>query len=201
MRFTIKPYFLILGLFNFMYQPAFAEEFHPIVSIGYDFGGDTLLDYTIVKVNDRDVNRKGKITAGNGLTLAIGAYMPILEDVGVQATVGYKIDSRTFVSAYTSFERIPIDLMAVAHLGQHHSLSGGITYHLNPRFTLESSTVNGVDTFDNALGAIAEYTYTVQDSRDGGLKLGIRYTNIRYQLTGSNQSFDGSSVGLILYAY
>ena len=201
MRLTLKPCFLILGLFSFMYQPAYAEGFHPVVSIGYDFGGDTLLDYTVVKVNDRDVNRTGKITAGNGLTLALGAYIPILDNIGVQATVGYKIDSQTFVSAYTSFERVPIDLMAVAHLGQHHSLSGGITYHTNTQFTLESSTANGVDTFDNALGAIAEYTYAVRDSRDGGLKLGIRYTNIRYQLTGSNQSFDGSSVGLILYAY
>ena len=199
MTFKLKPYFLMLGLISFMYQPAYAEGFHPVVSIGYDFGGDTLLDYTVVKVNNRNVNRKGKITAGNGLTLALGAYMPILEDIGLQATVGYKIDSQTFVNGYTSFERVPIDLMAVAHLGQHHSLSGGITYHTNTQFTLESSTVNGVDTFDNALGAIAEYTYAVEDSRNGGLKLGIRFTKIKYTITGSN--YDGSSLGIIFYAY
>jgi hypothetical protein len=194
-------YLLCISLFAFYSASINAQEFHPVVNIGYDFGGDTLLSYTSTNINNPNVKHDGKIKAGNGLTLAIGAYLPVIEYVGLQATVGLKIDSEDFANGYVAFSRTPIDLLLIGHLSEHHSLSAGITYHTNTSFTLESTTVNGTDNFDNALGAIAEYTYAVRDSRDGGLKVGIRYTKITYTPTGSNINLDGSSFGLIFYAY
>lgn len=89
---------MFIGLSFIMFlTPAQASEIHPVVSIGYDLGGATLLDYTVVQVNDRTVNREDKITAGNGLTLSLGAYVPIFEDIALQGTVGLKVDSTTFV--------------------------------------------------------------------------------------------------------
>jgi len=200
MRYKVSSVFFLLSIFLLPAQSS-AAEFHPVVSIGYDSGGDTVLDYTVVKINDRTVNRDDKITAGNGLTLSVGAYMPLLSNIGIQATVGLKIDSATFVDAYIAFSRNPIDLLAIYHLGEHHSFAGGVTYHSGVNFTLESSTQNQKINLDDTVGAIAEYTYAVRDSRDGGLKLGLRYTAINYAEPISNTNTDGSSIGIMLYLY
>ena len=184
-----------------------AGEFHPVVSIGYDVGGDTVFDYTVSTINGRTINRDDKITAGNGLNLAVGAYIPIIDSFGLQATIGLKIDSGSFIDkTYLAFTRNPVDVLGYFHLGEHHNVGIGATYHTGNEFlcTTESTTLTGCNfsfAFDDATGAIAEYNYSVSQNNMGGLKLGLRYTQITYNLSNSTQSFDGSSIGFILYAY
>ncbi len=182
-----------------------AIEIRPVVSIGYDVGGDTLLDYTVISLNGRPISIKDKITAGHGLTLAAGLYVPMMDNIGIQATAGLKIDSATFVDTYLAFSRNPIDVLAIGSFG-HHNFSGGVTFHTGVDFTCTTTDTtltgcNSVTKFDNAWGAIAEYTYAIPENYEGGLKIGLRLTKINYTLSGSTSNFDGSSVGLILYGY
>ncbi len=206
MQNTIRTMITLFTFFLFS-SNANSAEFHPVISIGYDRGGDTILDYTVSTINGRTINLDDKITAGSGLTLAIGAYVPLGEIFGLQGTVGLKVDSGSFLNnTYLAFSRTPYDLVGYYHMGQHHNLGIGATYHTGTSFTCTtdatpSTGCNFAFDFDNATGGIVEYNYAVSDNNEGGLKLGIRYTKIRYDLSNSSQSFDGSSFGIILYGY
>lgn len=182
--------------------PAEADEFHPVVSIGYDFGGDKLHDVYILPINNPTIIHD-EITVGKGLTVSAGVYLPVLDGVGIQATVGLKTYSVSGDDLYVDFTRIPYDLLMYLHLTDHHNIALGATYHTSVSTTCTSTNpvnvgCNFKDTFDNAWGTSAEYLYSVHDGADAGLKIGLRYTQIQYvhPLYGT---FDGSSTGLILY--
>jgi len=185
-------------------QQVYAGEFHPIAFIAYDDGGDVLMEPELVSVNGRSVSIKSKVKAGGGVTLAMGAYIPISDSFGIQGSVGSKTDSVSYTNGYVGFTRTPVDLLLYVHIDDHHSLAFGSTYHTNSKFTFEaydSPSSSFLVEFDDAAGALVEYNYAVLKSNEGGLKVGFRYTNIQYHRTDGLQSFDGSSLGVILYAY
>ncbi len=182
-----------------------AGEFHTVASIGYDDGGDTIADISIIPVSNNQTDVTEKIKAGKGLTASAGLYVPIIDSIGLQATAGWKIDSVSAQDLNVNFTRIPFDFLVYMHFSSHHSLAGGMTYHTsvssrcsttNPANVGCNSTVN----YNNATGVIGEYNYAVYESNEGGIKLGLRYTQIEYSHPVYG-AFDGSSVGVILYAY
>ncbi len=163
-----------------------------------------MIETEMVTINSRPVSIKSQTKAGGGVTVAIGAYIPVSDMFGVQGSFGNKTDSISYSNGYVGFTRTPIDLLAYMHLDQHHSLALGGTYHTNGKFTLESTdnpNLSFTADFDNATGAIAEYNYALLKSDEGGVKFGLRYTHIQYDLSDGSQSFDGSSFGVIIYAY
>ena len=185
---------LTLGLLS----NAFAAEIRPVISLGVDVdtGSDIMFTGVFTDGSTDD------ITGGEGVVFAGGVYVPIEDDLGVQATIGYKWDSIDAANGTIDFTRIPIDMLVFKHLGDSHSFAAGATYHMSPTFTCEVTAVcTGSVEFDGAFGLIAEYSYALKSNKESGMKIGVRYTNISYESSAVTQSYDGSSIGLILYAY
>ncbi|HIP06371.1 MAG TPA: hypothetical protein EYG66_00670 [Mariprofundaceae bacterium] len=195
----MKKIFIIpsLLLFSFAAQ-THAADIRPVISLGYDVDTGSDVMFTGVFTD----GSTDEITGGEGVVFAAGLYVPIEDDMGVQATIGYKWDSIDAQNGTIDFTRIPIDVLAFKHFSDKHSIAAGGTYHLSPTFTCEVTAVcTGSVEFDSALGFIAEYTYAVKSNKESGMKIGVRYTNISYETSAVTQTFDGSSIGLILYAY
>ncbi len=72
----------------------------------------------------------------------------------------------------------------------------GITYHLNPLYREETSTVNQTIGFEDAMGYLLELRYTVFDK----VYISSRYTRVDYEIEEdpANTSYDGSSIGLLV---
>lgn len=173
-----------------------ANEIRPVFSAS----ADTDINAEVLVTTVYTDGSTDEITGGEGFTLSGGIYIPIEKDIGIQATIGYKIDSVDANNGTIDFTRIPLDVLVFKHFGDKHSIAAGGTYHLSPTFTCEVSGVcTGSLNFDSALGLIAEYSYAIKKNTEGGMKIGLRYTNISYELGAA--SLDGSSIGMILYLY
>ncbi len=195
----MRKLFIITSLLLFsLATQTHAADIRPVISLGVDVdtGSDIMFTGVFTDGSTDD------ITGGEGVIFAGGVYVPIEDDLGVQATIGYKWDSIDAANGTIDFTRIPIDMLVFKHLGDNHSVAAGATYHMSPTFTCEVTAVcTGSVEFDGAFGLIAEYSYALQSNKESGMKIGVRYTNISYESSAVTQAYDGSSIGLILYAY
>jgi hypothetical protein len=88
---------------------------------------------------------------------------------------------------------MPLDLLGFYRTGNHR-FGGGVTYHLNPEFEIDTDFADGDIEFDNALGLVIEYDYFFSE----GLSAGLRYTSIEYEASDFDEEIDGSYFGLII---
>ncbi len=185
------------------WQPtANAAEIQPVIAFGYDSGGDAIhpnmtpQPIVCAAAVGACPGLSDEVKAGEGFFYALGAYMAVADDVGVQATVGQKWSVISKDGNSMEFSRTPLDLMVYKNLGQSHSVGAGATYHLSPTFSCNIAIPLGCnyeEKADDALGFIAEYDYAF--SEDDMMKIGVRYTAIEYKLTSG--AVDGSALGVL----
>ena len=147
-------------------------------------GGDKLATVTFTDGSTKSIN------AGDALFVDIGfLHNFAASDWSLKGTIGYAVTSVHASNGDFTFDRYPLDLIAIFSHGDHH-FGVGATYQLSPHLNLDGFAPNA--NFDNAAGLILQYQYWM---------FGVRYTNITYKTVRSvhciaHCSFDGSSLGL-----
>jgi opacity protein-like surface antigen len=157
------------------------------LQLGYANGGDKIVTETDSETLTID--------AGDGVL--VGVYLAgSLNDDGF----GYKIavnnleDSMDGSQGKIKFSRLPIDLLLSQKVGRLE-LNGGVTYHINTKFTDTTDSDNFSVKAKNALGLALEANYQVYGNDYLAVDLGLRYTNIDYKFKNEGSTkFDGSSL-------
>ena len=122
------------------------------------------------------------VVYSNGDTKTIYAGDGVYADFGVQhnfegsnwslkASAGFDYAAASGSNATVSFNRYPLDLLAIYTIGRNH-IGFGLTEHTSPRLDLDGLGPN-VD-FANATGVVLQYQYWL---------FGARYTGINYKVS------------------
>ncbi len=141
-----------------------------------------------------DSNTVDSITAGGGIKFAIGFQNPVNEEAttAIRLSVGYLSDSIFADNGQADFNTVTLDAMVIKKSGAH-SFGLGATMHMLPEY---SDYVMGyrpeIIEYDDALGFVFQYGYQFVP----GLNLGLRYTDITYEVSGFRQ--DAGSLGVFL---
>ena len=170
-----------------------ADNLRKIVRMHMDFGGDTVSPAGLQFRNGDAIELK----AGQLSTFAAGVlYQPTDKNFSVEGTLGYKFDQVNGTNGSAKMTRLPLDVL-VNYMRGGNRFGGGITYHLNSKFTCD--VCSGADIkFDNALGFLMQYAYGLQLTKSGILDVGLRYTAISYKAT--TYTAKGNSVGFFFGA-
>lgn len=146
-------------------------------------GGDKLATIIFTNGDQKDIN------AGDAVFVDAGVLHNFADsNWSFKGTVGYSFITVHADNGDSTFDRMPIDLLAIYSHGDHH-FGLGMTYHMNPHLDLSGFGPNA--DFDNATGLLLQYQYWM---------FGVRYTDITYKVSAGTPcvkcSFDGSSLGL-----
>ena len=122
-----------------------------------------------------------------------GSTIDLTDNLETQLSVGIKSDANFGKDYEASWVRYPLN--AILFYRQENFRFGiGATAHLFPKYEVSSATVNASNTYEDAIGAILEFDYRINELAH----LGLRYTDIDYVRESDGMSFDGSSVGLLI---
>lgn len=158
-----------------------------VLEAGAHGGGDTLA-YT--------TDGEDSIEAGSGLSLGFGVRFNISDELETVVTYGAKVDALSTPSANVTFSRNLLNALVLFKSNDWH-YGAGLTYHYGVEYEVESFGGIGTVEFKNALGFIADFRYFFSE---GGY-VGGRYTNIEYEVEATGQTFDGSSIGIVVGVY
>ena len=185
----------LLGLFIvFSGFSAQANSISPLLSVGYEGGGETL-----VKVIYTD-GSTSEINAGQGFMLTGGAIFDLTQTqphkFELQTTLGWKwATTKRASNAEISWTRFPIDVLSFyRNVEMNYRLGGGITYHFSNDFKATGDASRFSTKFNNALGFVVQGDYFLSEERNIGV--GLRATMIKYKANGI--SANGNSFGIHL---
>jgi len=184
MRHNLFSLALVLFVSNTIIPSSFAEV---LLEAGIHTGGDeiTLLD------NSNTVIESTR--AGSKYTLNIGGTKSFTDNVEAQFSLGIKSDASYSADKEASWVRYPLNAMLFYRTNKFR-VGLGATAHFYPEFKVSGTTQNVSTKYEDAIGALFEIDYRL----DSVFHLGLRYTDINYVSETNGQSFDGSSVGLLL---
>jgi hypothetical protein len=154
---------------------------------GVDFGGDE-----IVRING--TTSMETINAGERYSVSGGVvYSPDPNWWVLEATIGYKWQSRDLPGGTVGISRFPLDVIASV-TASGFRFGGGVTVHFSPSSRIKTSDQHVLETtLDDAIGGILQLAYHFGDER--GLDLGVRGTYIQY---GEKGEFDGTCYGFFM---
>ncbi len=178
---------------------------------GFGFGGNTLDTVEFVNSSNK------KLKAGGGFIVGGFVQTPLLlinnHQVTAKVALSYKADSVRASNGDASFSRTPLDLILRTQV-KKVTLGLGATYHLNPNYRIDieqntqtdsdnpdaadgeidfSKNNNGKTKYDDALGFVIEASL---GNHWDNVEIGLRYTQIQYQLNGTN--LDGSGLTITM---
>ena len=155
-------------------------------SFGLDFGGDTMVTVIYTDGHDNDI-KAGELAYFNaGVIIPNGT-----SDFETQFTIGWKFDKSSADNGDVSFDRFPIEMLEFYKLGRFR-FGGGLTYHLNPSLDGDGVASAIEADFDDALGFVLQVDFLFRQG-----SVGLKYTDIEYQVEGSEVDVDGNSIGIV----
>lgn len=131
--------------------------------------------------------------AGSLYSFSLGGTIDLTDNLETQLSVGIKSDANFAKDYEASWVRYPLNAI-LFYRKENFRLGIGATAHLFPKYEVSSTTVNASNTYEDAIGAILEFDYRINELAH----LGLRYTDIDYVRENDGQSFDGSSIGLMI---
>lgn len=163
-----------------------AAEVRPFVKAGYDFGGEAIAEVVFTN-GDRET-----IRANQGFYLGGGAsILTESRTMEIELSAAYKLGGVRGSNGEVDWRRFPLEALWFYRF-EKVRLGGGLTYHLNPKLD-GSGVVGGIDTkFDDALGVVLQGDWRVSES----FTLGLRYTSIEYQVSGTSFKAKGNGLGV-----
>lgn len=168
---------------SFAVAPAWAEV-SAMVKLGYDFGGDTLTTVPFTDGTTASIDTNEGLLLGGGVAIASADYTWQTE-----ITLNWKYQAITAANGDLKWTRWPLEALTFYQLTQFR-FGGGLTYHLNPTLEGDGVVSNINMDFDNALGAVLQADYRL----DEAIAIGLRYTFIEYETAG--RSYDATGPGL-----
>lgn len=189
---TIK-HVLFFSMLFFSFSTYAIEDVGLAFELGVHSGGDELTRASTTAGEET-------VTAGGGISAALGAHVDMSDTFSMQLTLGIKEDAINGSNGNIKFSRNTLDLLFHTKLGETLSLGVGPTWHTNVELTSDGvGSFYVQDTsFDDALGVLADAKFDV--GAPGDLFLAVRFTFIEYEATQSTLSkktYSGNSVGLI----
>ena len=160
-----------------------AVEVRPVIVAGYDSGGDRIVNLTFTSGKSDSIRANEGLYVGGGLSVLNEA-----RNVEFQGTLSLKYQGLHADNGNVRWTEFPLDAL-VFYRRQSFRLGGGMTYVMNPRAKGSDAASNVDMTFDNALGAVLQGDYLVEQ-----VSLGLRYTLIDYKFGGT--TVKGSGLGV-----
>ena len=167
---------------------------HPLVGAALTAGGDKL------STIDYQDGGSQSVTAG-GLVQLYGGIEFHEKDspFGLQATVGYHVDSANARNGNQRFSRWPIEVIALYNVAPKFRLGVGARYASSAKFTSDGAGYVGNADFTSRVGGILMGEWLITPS----MGVQVRYVNEKYKVqtnNGSNQvqtlDIDGSHGGI-----
>lgn len=185
--------FLVILIFTVY---SYAEPV-PFFTIGIAQGGAQLSNLT--------GNQDYKINAGSGLFASGGIVLPISPTIPHQfeGQLGIGIlyqDDYSSKADRVTWVRLPIDALYFYHnLREHFRLGWGMTYHVNGEISARGNNASANTNVDHSLGwVICAEKFITADSNAGFWTVGLRYTNIKYNLAKFDKKADGNSINFTM---
>lgn len=175
---------LVLIIANVFISSSFAET---LIEVGIHSGGDEI---TLVSESNAVIE---STKAGGLYSFAFGGTKAYTDNIEAQLSFGIKSDASYSADNEFSWVRYPLNAMLFYHT-KHLRLGLGATAHFYPKFKVSGTTKNASTTYKDAIGALFEIDYEL----DQIFHLGLRYTDIKYDSETDGRRFDGSSIGLLL---
>jgi len=184
MKFRFISLALVLILPYVFTSPVFAEV---LIEFGVQSGGDEI---TLVS----DTNTVIESTrAGGKYSFSLGGTKALTDKIEAQFSLGVLSDANYTKDDEASWERYPVNAM-LFYRTENFRLGLGATAHFFPKFKVSGTTKNASTTYKDAIGALFEVDYRLNQD----FHLGLRYTDIKYDSEADGTRYDGSSVGLLL---
>jgi outer membrane protein with beta-barrel domain len=162
-----------------------AAEIHPMIKVGIDTGGDTLITLLFSDGSTETIKANQGFYVGGGVSIVNAS-----RDLELEVSLSFKYTSAYGTKGEIDWTRYPLDAL-VFYRWTRMRLGGGLTYHLNPRLK-GSGDVGGLNVmFDNAPGLALQADYRITDQ----FTAGVRYTAVEYE-TSSNPATATKSSGL-----
>jgi hypothetical protein len=163
-----------------------AMDIRPLLKAGFDFGGDTLVTVLFSDGSSETIKANEGFYIGGGASIVTDS-----KRVEIELSLAYKFSVIDADNGDVEFTRIPFEALAFYRWDKVR-LGGGLTYHINPE--LEGSGIAApVDVnFDDALGFVLQADYGFTDR----MAIGLRYTNLKYEVRGSSASAKADGLGL-----
>ncbi len=159
-------------------------------TFGLTFGGDKLATLRYTNGDSSTVHGGGLVLFGVGFDHRFGNGWEL------QSSINYQVDRANARNGDATFQRFPIDVLGFYRIGNHR-FGGGITYHIDPKFSADAPGAHETVNFDNALGGVVEYDYFFGRS----LSVGLRGTVIDYKSSDIEGNVNGNYIGLMLNGY
>lgn len=160
-----------------------------VAEAGLHFGGDTM-----VTVHNED-GSSDSLKAGEELSLATGVAFQLSESIETIVTFGMKKEVVYPDDGAIIFTRYPLNALLL-YKSDKWRMSGGLTYHLNPVYKVNTETQQEVVEFSNAPGLLLDVRYFVFEK----VYIASRYTWIEYKVENdpTGRRYDGSSIGILV---
>lgn len=165
-----------------------AAEIHPMIKVGIDTGGDTLISRMFSDGSIETIKANQGFYVGGGASIVNAS-----RDLELELSLSFKYTSTYGTNGDIDWTRYPLDAL-VFYRWARMRLGGGLTYHLSPRLK-GSGDAAGVNVkLDNALGFALQADYRITEQ----FTAGIRYTSVEYETSTNPAATKSSGVGITL---
>jgi hypothetical protein len=165
-----------------------AADVRPMIKVGIDTGGDTLVTATFADGSTETINANQGFYVGGGVSIVNAA-----KNLELEISLSFKYTTAYGPSSELDWTRYPLDAL-VFYRWSWLRLGGGLTYHLNPQLK-GNGEVSGLTTgFDNALGFVLQADYRITET----FTAGVRFTSVDYKASAGPLKATGSGVGITL---
>jgi len=142
------------------------------IQASFGFGGDTFIE--------GGTTTTGEDTLTGGDNFRFGAYIvnpEVIYDLSSKLAINYMYGDEEYLGGKTEdSSTLSLDLLLMKEVFESFYLGAGVTYHLAPSYTYESSSINTTIDYDAELGFVIEATKTFRN----GFEFGASYTSIEY---------------------
>lgn len=164
-----------------------AADIKPVLRLGIDFGGDTLVTARFSDGSTRSIRANEGIYVGGG-----ASFLSDARDLELELTINYKFKTIHGSNGDIDWTSLPIDALAF-HRWSKVRLGGGLTYHLSPSVEGTGVAAGLKADFDDALGFVLQGDYLLAEKA----ALGLRYTKINYKGPGL-RDINGDGIGAVI---
>jgi hypothetical protein len=166
-----------------------AAEIRPMIKLGLDTGGDTLITHVFPDGEVETIKGNQGFYVGGGASIVNAAG-----NLELEVSLTFKYTSAYGKNGEVEWTRYPLDALVFYRWARWRA-GGGLTYHFGPKLKGGGDAAGVNVEFDNALGFVLQADYRITDQ----FTAGVRYTAIDYETSASPAvTTKSSGIGITL---